>query len=404
MGYTNEKELAGKTVVYGITGGIAAYKAPFVVRGLSLLGADVVCIMTDSAHEFVTPLTLQTLSKNPVYSKIFPIDHQQKYEIEHIALADRADLFIIAPATANFIAKMARGIADDLLSSTVLATKAPVLVCPSMNVNMLENKATQENLNILTKRNINILEPDEGLLACGWEAKGRMPDPERIIFEARKILTKHDLQGIRILLTCGPTCEDIDPVRFITNRSTGKMGAAIAETAGLRGADVTVISGPVNISYAPWAHVIPVRSASDMLTAVKDHIENADVLIMAAAVADYTPKVRSSSKIKKGEAAMTSLEMAPTSDILYTISSMKKGRFFVGFAAETDDLIENASEKMKRKSLDMIVANRVGIEGSGFATDTNTGTILFPNGDYRFEGMKKTRLSDKILDLVREKL
>jgi phosphopantothenoylcysteine decarboxylase/phosphopantothenate--cysteine ligase len=404
MGYTDKKELAGKTVVYGITGGIAAYKSPFVVRGLSLLGADVICIMTDSANEFVTPLTLQTLSKNPVYSKIFPIDHQQKYEIEHIALADRADLFIIAPATANFIAKMAGGIADDLLSSTVLATKAPVLVCPSMNVNMLENKATQENLNILRNRGINILEPDEGLLACGWEAKGRMPDPERIVLEARKILTRHDLEGIRILLTCGPTCEDIDPVRFITNRSTGKMGAAIAEAAGLRGADVTVISGPVNLSYAPWTHVIPVRSASDMLTAVKDHIENTDVLIMAAAVADYKPKIQRSSKIKKGEAAMTSLEMAPTSDILYTIGPMKKGRFFVGFAAETDDLIENATEKMKRKSLDMIVANRVGIEGSGFATDTNTGTILFSDGDCKFEGMEKTRLSDKILDLVRERL
>jgi len=404
MGCTDEKELTGKTVIYGITGGIAAYKAPFVVRGLSLLGADVICIMTDSAHEFVTPLTLQTLSKHPVYSRMFPVDHQQKYEIEHIALADRADLFIIAPATANFIAKMAGGIADDLLSSTVLATKAPALVCPAMNVNMLENKATQDNLNILTKRGINILEPDEGLLACGWYAKGRMPDPERIILEARKILTRHDLQGIRILLTCGPTCEDIDPVRFITNRSTGKMGAAIAEAAGLRGADVTVISGPVNLSYAPWANVIQVRSADDMLAAVKDHIENADVLIMAAAVADFKPKFTSSSKIKKGASAMTSLEMAPTSDILHTIGPMKKGRFFVGFAAETDDLIENASEKMKRKSLDMIVANRVGIKGSGFASDTNTGTILLQDGDFKFEGMQKTRLSDKILDLVRERL
>ena len=404
MGCTDKKELAGKTVIYGITGGIAAYKAPFVVRGLSLLGADVPCIMTDSALEFVTPLTLQTLSKHPVYSRMFPLDHQQKYEIEHIALSDKADLFLIAPATANFIAKMASGIADDLLSSTVLATRAPVLVCPAMNVNMFENKATQENLNILSKRGINILEPCEGLLACGWEAKGRMPDPERIVLEARKLLTTQDLQDVRILLTCGPTCEDIDPVRFITNRSTGKMGAAIAEAAGLRGADVTVISGPVVINYAPWAHVIPVRSANDMLTAVKDNIENADVLIMAAAVADYKPKVRSSSKIKKGEAAMTSLEMAPTSDILSTIGPIKKGRIFVGFAAETDDLIENASEKMKRKSLDMIVANRVGIEGSGFAADTNTGTILLPDGEFRFEGMEKTKLSDKILDLARERL
>jgi phosphopantothenoylcysteine decarboxylase / phosphopantothenate---cysteine ligase len=404
MGNTDKTELAGKTVIYGITGGIAAYKAPFVVRGLSLLGASALCIMTDSALEFVAPLALQTLSKHPVYSRMFPLDHQQKYEIEHIALADRADLFLIAPATANFIAKMAGGIADDLLSSTILATKAPVLVCPAMNVNMLENKATQDNLNILTQRGINILEPEEGLLACGWEAKGRMPDPERIILEARKMLAPHDLQGLHLLLTCGPTCEDIDPVRFITNRSTGKMGAAIAEAACLRGADVTVISGPVNINYAPWAHVIPVRSANDMLTAVTDHIENADVLIMAAAVADFTPKVCCSSKIKKCEKIMTSLELAPTSDILYTIGPMKKGKIFVGFAAETDDLIKNASDKMKRKSLDMIVANSVGIEGSGFASDTNTGIILLPDNEFRFEGMEKTSLSNKILDLIRKML
>ncbi len=404
MGNTDKTELTGKTVIYGITGGIAAYKAPFVVRGLSLLGATTLCITTDSALEFVTPLALQTLSKHPVYSRMFPLDHQQKYEIEHIALADRADLFLIAPATANFIAKMAGGIADDLLSSTVLATKAPVLVCPAMNINMLENKATQDNINILTKRGINILEPEEGLLACGWEAKGRMPDPERIILEVRKILTPNDLQGIRLLITSGPTCEDIDPVRFITNRSTGKMGAAIAEAACLRGADVTVISGPVNISYAPWAHVIPVRSANDMLDAVKDHIDNADVLIMAAAVADYTPKVRSSSKIKKGNEAMTSLELVHTSDILYTIRPMKENRIFVGFAAETDDLVKNASVKMNRKSLDMIVANRVGIEGSGFASDTNTGTILLPDSEFRFENMEKTMLSDRILDLIRKRL
>jgi phosphopantothenoylcysteine decarboxylase / phosphopantothenate---cysteine ligase len=404
MGNTDKTELAGKTVIYGITGGIAAYKAPFVVRGLSLSGATALCIMTDSALEFVTPLALQTLSRHPVYSRMFPLDHQQKYEIEHIALANRADLFLIAPATANFIAKMAGGIADSLLSSTVLATKAPILVCPAMNVNMLENKATQDNLNILTRRGINILEPDEGLLACGWEAKGRMPDPERIILEARKILAPHDLQGVHILLTSGPTCEDIDPVRFITNRSTGKMGAAIAEAACLRGAEVTIISGPVNINYAPWAHIIPVRSANDMLTAVKDHIEKADVLIMAAAVADCTPKVCSSSKVKKGETAMTSLELTPTSDILLTVGSMKKGRIFVGFAAETDDLIKNASVKMKRKSLDMIVANRVGIEGSGFASDTNTGTILLPDSEFKFECLEKTRLSDKILDLIRKRL
>jgi phosphopantothenoylcysteine decarboxylase/phosphopantothenate--cysteine ligase len=404
MGDANEKALTGRHVVYGITGGIAAYKAPFVVRGLSLLGADVDCIMTESAQKFVTPLALQSLSKRPVYTKMFPDEHQRNYEIEHVALADRASLFIIAPATANFIAKMAGGIADDLLSSTVLATKSPVLICPAMNVNMLENRATQDNLQILKGRGIHILEPEKGLLACGWEAKGRMPDPERIVLEARKILSPDDFKGVRILLTCGPTCEDIDPVRFITNRSTGKMGAAIAEAACLRGADVTVISGPVNLSYATWAHVIHVRSASDMLTAVKDHLENADVLIMAAAVADYTPKMASPSKIKKGDKAMSNLELISTSDILYTLKPMKKNRLFVGFAAETNDIIENAASKMKRKSLDMIVANRVGVEGSGFASETNTGSILLPGREIPFKGIMKTELAGRILDLIRDSL
>jgi phosphopantothenoylcysteine decarboxylase / phosphopantothenate---cysteine ligase len=404
MGDTIKKALTGKYVVYGITGGIAAYKAPFVVRGLSLLGADVDCIMTESAHKFVTPLALQSLSKRPVYTRMFPEDHQQGYEIEHIALADKADLFIIAPATANFIAKMSGGIADDLLSSTVLATKAPVLVCPAMNVNMLENRATQDNLEVLAKRGIHILEPEKGLLACGWEAKGRMPDPERIVLEAGKIMLPDDLKGVSVLLTCGPTCEDIDPVRFITNRSSGKMGAAIAEEACLRGADVTVVTGPVNLSYAPWAKVIHVRSAAEMLTAVKDHLEDADVLIMAAAVADYTPKMVNPSKIKKGDEALACLELTSTSDILYTLKPLKKNRIFVGFAAETDDITANAASKMKRKSLDMIVANRVGVEGSGFASDTNTGVILLPDMEEPFEAIKKTELAGRILDLIKERL
>jgi len=403
MGDAIKIKFKNRNTVYGITGGIAAYKAPFVVRGLSLLGMNVDCILTASALEFVAPLALQSLSGRPVYTKMFPHNHQQNYEIEHIALADKADIFIIAPATANFIAKMANGIADDLLSSTVMATKAPVLVCPAMNVNMLENPSTKENLNKLSSRGINILEPEKGLLACGWDAKGRMPDPERIVLEATRILTPHDLKGMRILVTCGPTCEDIDPVRFITNRSTGKMGAAIVEDACLRGADVTVISGPANLAYAPWANVIPVRSASDMLKAVEDNIDNADVLIMAAAVADFTPSSLSPSKVKKGDKKMACLELKPTKDILLSIKHIKGKKLFIGFAAETDNLLENAMEKMAKKSLDMIIANKVGVEGSGFASDTNTGTILLPGSSIPFECIDKAVLAGQILDLARDK-
>jgi phosphopantothenoylcysteine decarboxylase/phosphopantothenate--cysteine ligase len=404
MGSSSGEDLEGKRVVYGITGGIAAYKAPLIVRGLRQLSLDVNVVMTESAGHFVTPLVLQTLTGKPVYTEMFPMVSQTDYEIDHIALADRADLFLVAPATANFIAKLAHGIADDLLSCTILATKAPVLVCPSMNVNMLMNKATQDNIEILKGRGVQILEPASGELACGWEGAGRLPDPERIVSEVQMILTPHDLTGINILITSGPTCEDIDPVRYITNRSTGKMGAAIVEAACLRGARVKVISGPVGIDYAPWATVIDARSAREMLDAVKENLPDSDVLIMAAAVADYTPKNYSQSKIKKGEKT-PAIEMTSTLDILSTIRPLKESRIFMGFAAETDNLKVYAQDKMVKKGLDMIVANRVGEKGSGFASDTNSGVVLSPEGVlYDFEHMAKEALAHKILDLVKEKL
>jgi phosphopantothenoylcysteine decarboxylase/phosphopantothenate--cysteine ligase len=404
MGNTPGEDLEGKTVVYGVTGGIAAYKAPMVVRGLRAMGLDVHTVLTDAACHFVSPLVLGTLSGRDVHVEMFPGLEGQGIEIDHISLADRADLFLIAPATADFIARLACGLADDLLSCSVLATRAPVLVCPSMNVNMLQNRATQENLERLRARGVNVLEPAAGELACGWEGAGRLPEPGRIVQEVKMLLAEHDLSGIRVLVTSGPTCEDIDPVRFITNRSTGKMGAAVVEAACIRGARVKVISGPVEVGYAPWADVVGVRSAREMLEAVKENLGEADVLIMAAAVADYTPNTYSMRKIKKGEKT-ASIELAPTPDILATIRPLKESKIFVGFAAETENLKSYAQDKMVKKGLDMIVANRVGEADTGFGSDTNSGVILSPEGVmYDFENMEKDLLAHRILDLVRERL
>ncbi|HHO77180.1 MAG TPA: bifunctional phosphopantothenoylcysteine decarboxylase/phosphopantothenate--cysteine ligase CoaBC [Deltaproteobacteria bacterium] len=404
MGNSTGEDLGRKTVVFGITGGIAAYKAPLIVRGLTGAGIEVHAVMTDSAREFVTPLTLQTLTGRPVHTDMFSTVLSNAYEVEHIALADRADLFLIAPATANCIAKLAQGIADDLLLCTVLASKAPVLVCPSMNVNMLSNKATQDNLEILRKRGVHILEPAVGELACGWEGAGRLPEPQRIVAEVERLLFQQDLEGVSVLITCGPTCEDIDPVRFITNRSTGRMGSALIEAACLRGARVKVISGPVNIDYAPWAEVVMVRCAHQMFTAVQENLQHADVLIMAAAVADYVPSTYTDAKIKKGD-KLSSIALNPSVDILSAIKPMKEDRFFVGFAAETENLADSAKDKMERKGLDMIVANRIGQTGSGFASDTNSGIVLTPEGILDdFEQMDKVTLAHKILDFIRERV
>ena len=404
MGGTLGEDLAGKQVVYGITGGIAAYKAPLIVRGLTSLGIDVRVVMTDASQYFVTPTTLQTLSGRPVYTELFPETPPDAFDVEHIALADRADLLLVAPATADFIAKMAHGAADDLLSCVALATRAPVLVCPSMNVNMYLHPATRENLDILQKRGVSVLEPASGELACGWEGAGRLPEPERIVAESKKFLYQKDLAGISLLVTCGPTCEDIDPVRFITNRSTGKMGAALVEAACLRGARVKVISGPVNREYAPWADVIMVRSAGQMLDAVRDNLNGTDVLVMAAAVADYVPEAYRGSKIKKGD-KLTSLALKSSPDILSTIRPFKDDKFFVGFAAETENLSDAARKKLMSKGLDMIVANRVGESGTGFGSDTNSGLILSEAGVLdHFEQVEKEVLAHRILDFIRERV
>ncbi len=387
-----------KRVALGISGGIAAYKAPLIVRQLLAAGFEVQCIMTAAAEKFVTPLTLQTLSGRPVYRDMF--ESMGDYDVEHIAVAEAADLLLIAPATANTVAKLAHGLADDPLSCTALATRAPILLAPAMNSNMWQHPATVANLELLKSRGVSVIEPDCGELACGVTGPGRMPDPEVIVAEAIRALSPKDLSGKKVLISCGPTAEDIDPVRFITNRSSGKMGAAIVEAAVNRGAEVRVISGPVNLKYA--AETIHVRSAAEMLAAIEHNLAACDILIMAAAVADYTPVTCAESKIKKRK--LDAIELKETADILNTIKARKRA-IHVGFAAETESVEEYGRDKLERKGLDMIVANRVGVSDSGFASDTNTGRIMRADGvETPFNTMPKGELAHLILDQIKDLL
>lgn len=392
--------LKGRHIVLGVSGGIAAYKTPHLVREIIRAGGEVRVVMTAAAREFVTPMTLQTVSGHAVYSDMFTLLNDGEYDVEHVSLADWADLVVVAPATADTLARLAGGFADDPLGATVLASMAPLLVCPSMNVNMYDHPATRQNLATLAARGADVLEPASGELACGWDGRGRLPEPGRIADEIRRLLSPDDLKDTRVLITAGPTCEDLDPVRFLTNRSTGRMGAALAEAAALRGADVTVISGPVQVGYAPWVEVVDVRSAADMLTAVETRLEHQDVLIMSAAVADYRPEACAPEKIKKGQ--MERLILARTADILGAIRERKDNCLFVGFAAETGEVEARGAEKLARKGLDLVVANRVGAQGTGFAADTNSGVILGAAGVREsFDTLDKRALAWRILDHVR---
>jgi phosphopantothenoylcysteine decarboxylase/phosphopantothenate--cysteine ligase len=365
--------LAGKTIVLGVTGGIAAYKAAEVVRLLVKDGATVRVIMTKNAQEFITPLTLQTLSGNPVSTDTF--DLTQESEIGHIRLADSADLVLIAPATANVIAKLAHGQADDLLTTVLLATTAPVLVAPAMNVHMYAHPIVQENMRKLAGLGYGFIEPTEGFLACGYEGKGRLADPEDIIEEARAALTKKDLREERIIVTAGPNAEPIDPVRYITNRSTGKMGFAMARVAWRRGAEVTLVSGPTSLPAPRGVRFCPVRTAREMQQAILEHYPQATMVISAAAVADYRPARVASQKIKKTNGNF-SIELTRNPDILGELGKQKGNRLLVGFATETENVLENAARKLRNKNLDMIVANDVTQKGAGFAYDTNIVTII----------------------------
>ena len=390
--------MKGKTVVLGVTGGIAAYKSVELLRLLTKGGADVHVVMTEAAMEFIAPLTFQTLSMNPVSTSLFNLLSER--EIGHISLADRADLLIIAPATANIVAKLANGIADDMLSTTAMATKAPILIAPAMNVNMYQNPAYRDNEAKLKERGVLFVEPVRGTLACGWEGEGKLQEPAVIYEEALAALCEKDLAGKSLMVTAGPTREEIDPVRFISNYSSGRMGYAIARCARRRGAEVTLVTGPTAIDKPFGVEVVQVVSACEMREAVMSHADNSDIIIKAAAVADYRPAVRAGNKIKKERAPRT-LELVQNPDILQELGGVKGERLLIGFAAETGDLLKNARKKLKGKNLDMVVANDISRPGAGFDQDTNIVKLLFRDGEVvDLPLMTKDELADVILDRI----
>ncbi len=391
--------LTGKTIVLGVCGGIAAYKAVDVVSRLVKLNAEVHVIMTESATRIVTPLTFREISGQPVHTNMW--EEPKKWNVEHIELARRADLFVIAPATANMIGKMANGIADDFLSTTVMATTAPVLLAPAMNTNMYQNPATQANLSTLAKRGIQMMEPASGMLACGTEGVGRLPEPADIV-ERIKIFFRYSgaLAGVHILVTAGGTREAIDPVRYIGNRSSGKMGYAIANAAAERGAEVTLVSGPVSLLTPCGVKRINVESTAQMRDAVLEVFPAADIVIKAAAVADYRPDVVAGQKIKKASDSLT-LVLTKNPDILAELGKLKTTQFLVGFAAETQELLVHATEKLRKKNLDMLVANDVTLSGAGFESDTNIIKILTKDGAVEeLPQMSKADLGRVILDRI----
>ncbi len=398
-------------VVLGVTGGIACYKSAAVVSALCKSGINVDVIMTENATRFVGPMTFQTLSKNPVTVDTF--GSVKYWEVEHIALAEKADVMLIAPATADIIGKVASGIADDMLSTTIMAVTAPVVFAPSMNVHMYENPVVQENIARLKKLGYRFIEPGEGLLACGDTGRGRMAEPEEITAYVDNLLKSadsgkediaesmpvRDLEGHRIMVTAGPTVEEIDPVRYISNRSSGKMGYAVAERALHRGADVVLISGPVNISAPEGVELIRVTSTRDMLRACESVFDGVDAVIKAAAPSDFHVVNASEHKIKKDGNGGISLQLKENPDILATLGKKKGDRILIGFAAETRNLEEYARKKIRRKNLDMIVANNVALPEAGFDKDTNIVEFITPDGRIeRFDTMQKSEVADLILD------
>ncbi len=392
--------LKGKTVVVGVCGGIAAYKVVDVVSRLKKQGAEVETIMTENAAKFVTPLTFQSITHRPVITDMFK--EPEYWDIQHISLAKKADLMVIAPATANIIGKIANGIADDMLTTTVMATKAPVLFVPAMNSNMYENPIVQGNIRKLTSEGYKFMEPDTGMLAEGTSGKGRLPEPPDIAGEILRILTvKRDLEGLKVLVTAGPTREPIDPVRYISNRSSGKMGYAVAQAAADRGALVKLISGPVSINSPRNVDTVHVLTASEMREEVMKSYADFDIIIMVAAVADYKSSEVSDRKIKKKDDEMY-LKLSKNTDILKELGQVKGKRLLIGTCAETNDLLENAKAKLQAKNLDMIVANDVTLEGAGFETETNIIKIIKGNGTVReLPIMSKLECAHEILNEIK---
>lgn len=388
--------LQGKTVVLGVTGSIAAYKMANVASMLLKLGADVHVIMTRNATNFIHPITFETLTNHKCLVDTF--DRNFEFHVAHVSLAQQADVILVAPASANIIGKLANGIADDMLSTTLLAAKCPILVSPAMNTNMYENRIVQDNLSKLRQFGIGIIDPDNGRLACGDVGKGKLPKEEILVeYIIREIAKEKDLSGKRILVTAGPTREAVDPVRYLTNHSTGKMGYAVAKAAMLRGAEVTLVSGPVELEPPLFVKSIPITSAAEMFDAVTEAQADMDAVIMAAAVADYTPVETADQKIKKSEGGM-SIPLKRTKDILAYLGEQKRpGQLLCGFSMETEHVLENSREKLKRKNADMIAANSLREEGAGFGCDTNHLTLITEKDETDVPLMSKQEAADVLL-------
>ena len=391
--------LKGKTVLLAVTGSIAAYKIAYLASSLKKLDADVHVLMTENATNFINPITFETLTGNKCLVDTF--DRNFEFSVEHVSLAKKADVVMIAPASANVIGKIAHGIADDMLTTTVMACRCRKIVAPAMNTNMYENPIVQDNLKILKKYGYEVIAPAEGYLACGDTGAGKMPEPQLLLeYILRETACEKDMKGLKVLVTAGPTQEPIDPVRFITNHSTGKMGYAIAAVCMRRGAEVTLVSGPTAVQKPEFVNIIPVTTAREMFEEVTSRADEQDIIIKAAAVADYRPKNVSSEKVKKKDGEL-SMEMERTDDILaYLGSHRRPGQFLCGFSMETENVLENSRKKLKKKNLDMIAANSLKVEGAGFGGDTNVITIITEDEEVSLELMSKEEAASKLLDQI----
>lgn len=391
--------LKGKTVLLGVTGSIAAYKISSLASALKKLHADVHVIMTENATNFINPITFETLTGNKCLVDTF--DRNFQYSVEHVSLAKKADVVMLAPASANVIGKIAHGIADDMLTTTIMACKCKKIVAPAMNTNMFENPIVQDNLKVLEHYDYEVISPAVGYLACGDTGAGKMPEPELLLeYILREIAREKDMKGLRVLVTAGPTQESIDPVRYITNHSTGKMGYAIAKVCMQRGADVTLVTGPTSIEKPQFVNVVPITTAREMFEEVTGRAEEQDIIIKAAAVADYRPRYVSDEKVKKKDDDLA-LEMERTDDILAYLGTHKtEGQFLCGFSMETENMLENSRKKLKKKNLDMIVANSLKMEGAGFGGNTNVVTVITEDFEKELGKLTKEETADRILDQI----
>ena len=393
--------LKGKTVILGVSGSIAAYKIASLASALVKLHCDVHVIMTQNATNFIHPITFETLTGNKCLVDTF--DRNFDYSVEHVALAKKADVVMVAPATANVIAKMAHGLADDMLTTTILACQCPKIVAPAMNTRMFRNSIVQDNMKLLKCYGMEVIDPACGYLACGDTGEGKMPEPELLLqYILKALITEKDMEGLNVLVTAGPTQEAIDPVRYITNHSTGKMRYAIAKAAAMRGAKVTLVSGPVQIAPPPFVEVVNVVSAEEMFREVTSRAQKQDIIIKTAAVADYRPAVVAAEKVKKKDGDL-GIALERTKDILAHLGANKKeGQFLCGFSMEKENMLENSITKLVKKNLDMVIANNLKVEGAGFGTNTNVVTIITRKGGEQLPLMSKDDVADKILDAIRK--